>query len=717
MSWSNNPELYTPENKADLNGVIPKNNDEEDTFLSLLLRNAAKVSLASLSSLLFRNLTENFKTAIYGYIIKIWKKKLVQPNDVPNYKVAFTYIGITQYEIANNMDISLTNHICSTFFNYLRQLEDFDVSTMDLSTCREMFEKWSNIQKQNDQSPVYNAFRLGKSITDDNNESDLLNPLDLSSGSSALSDEQPPLLTSNKQIDEITNKIDVEITNSNLSPSDQQKAEDILISAVNNIVKVDKQIKNELNKSNPRTKVLNQLKEMRKEAIYDINNFREEVLNVTTNLFSHPQAGSSDFYKPGYQRFMYDKYFGDRYAGERGYKYNPSQSYVPKSDSSIYTKLKSKEFTPEARTRKYRETPTSFENAYKDLFNKRLTHPLVDDKYENLVKLNTNQNAFTFEGDRFADKEFKPGKSMRQMNKDELAAIKRRNEAMFRNLDFKKMEPEEIQIAAKQLLNPRPWEQNYDENGINLLANLIAYRQHNIKHNPKLAAKITAEQWLDEQITKYPHIYTDWFIETGDFDHNPNTPETVLIKDSKGRIQFVDGYSLGSGVADKRKKMLYNLYPNEEDRRAFNSTETESKLRSLVYKWFDLTDSERSGFGNDFATFARAYIAKHPKFKQTPDFRIIHSYVSYVLKGYKARDQLDERYKRLYISCLARTASFFNELIKNKISSLNLITSENNRDDILRVFSIMYEFAKERNAPHELAPELPLKGWNYFSNF
>jgi hypothetical protein len=418
---------------------------------------------------------------------------------------------------------------------------------------------------------------------------------------------------------------------------------------------------------------------------------------------------------------MYDKYFGDKYAGERGYEYDPSKSYVPRSELKLFSDLQPS-YHRYDRPKVYRETQKQFQEAYKNLpLTTSLSHRLPDlSKYDKIsVKKAEDMDRFMFKDneDAFGLRGFQPGKAMRKLEPEDIEQLKLENEAIWNRLPLQTMHPDDIKMAAQQLFNVKRFQKNYDENGINLLANLIAFRQHDIRHNPALASLETAEEWLNKMITKYPHIYTDWFIETGDFDNDPNTPETILVKDSKGRIVFVDGYSLGSGQKDKRKKMLYNLYPSAEDRRAFNSNETDSKLRSLVYKWFDLTDKERSTYNNDFAQFARAYIAKHPKFKKTPEFRQIHSFVSFILKGYKAKDQLDPRYKRLYLSCLARTASFFNELVKNKMINLEQFLTEDNKEEILKVFTIMYEFAKERNKPHELAPELPLKGWDYFSNF
>jgi hypothetical protein len=282
------------------------------------------------------------------------------------------------------------------------------------------------------------------------------------------------------------------------------------------------------------------------------------------------------------------------------------------------------------------------------------------------------------------------------------------------------MKKEEAKWWTQKLYNKHAFQKNYDENGINLLAHLIAIRQHDIQFHPEWASEASLRKWLDDQIVKYPQIYSDWSIEYGDYDNNKDTPDTVLLKDGKGQIIAVDGYSLGSGEKLRRRKMVYEMFPDEVDRKAFYSNETESKLRTLVYKWFATPYEEReSKYHDNFGEFARAYTAKHQKFMNVPEYRTIHQYVCKVLKIYDAKSVVKEGYTRSYIGCIAKVASFYNELLKaGKIDLQKFLdeTNDGQQREIIYVFAVMYENVTNQNEPIARRRFLPLQGLKEFLN-
>jgi hypothetical protein len=526
-------------------------------------------------------------------------------------------------------------------------------------------------------------------------------------------DEPPP------SADEVLDAVD----ESNLPPEDKNKINKEVIQIGNNLDQINETLNevendNILNPQLKRKYMLDLMKEKQK-AEYALSNFRNIAQQYTNRFSSYTDSGTSNLLNPQYQHFIKDTYFDDDiYGGERGYKYKAGVPYNPLNLENLTYNINNLQYNPDNYERKkiYKDiqsTPISTAYGNIDYFKnvpKLKQYTSVNPR----IKQTTNKAKFRPSNEYeniLGLGRYEAGKSVRRIPKEDFAAIKARNRKIWEAQDLKGMPKSQIEFLARNLLNTRAVEKNYDENGINLLANLIAIRQHSITLKPELASLETAEQWLRRMTKKYPQIYSDWTIEYGDYDDDPNTPDTIIVRDGEGRIMFVDGYHLGSGQKDKHRKMIYSMYPNPADRKAFYSNETESKLRSLVYKWFDLTQKDRDQFNNDFAAFARMYIAKHDKFMNITEYKQIQKHVSGVLRAYDAKSTIDQRYSKLYLSCISKVSSFYNELYKaNKLNLDNFLSNESSQKEILYVFAIMYENARMRNEYQEMSKELPLRG-------
>jgi hypothetical protein len=108
------------------------------------------------------------------------------------------------------------------------------------------------------------------------------------------------------------------------------------------------------------------------------------------------------------------------------------------------------------------------------------------------------------------------------------------------------------------------------------LVRAVADQNKGVSFNPYLTTYKTAKRWLANQQAKdeknKTSFYTDWKVHAEDLDNNIDTPDDVVIFNSRGEPQVVSGYSLNSGKGRRKVAVLYTQYPTKK--RSFCYTQT-----------------------------------------------------------------------------------------------------------------------------------------------
>jgi hypothetical protein len=441
-------------------------------------------------------------------------------------------------------------------------------------------------------------------------------------------------------------------------------------------------------------------------------NFDDKDINYNISNYKIDKTrDTDDDWIPAHQQdYMREKIFDNTFVPVSGYNYREANlPILNKNQFTGYDLLNQPYENPVAPVNPYRDYADKTAEDYLD--NVQTKHLNSDWEKATHTDFDNARNRYAYGGaGPFSLTGFTPGGSRKKKTKQEIEKQKAINLAAWKKYvnDHPDATWEELHKVHNQLFHVNAFERNYDENGMDILAHLIAIRQHDIKLKPELGSLKSTMAWLKRMQKKNPKIYNDWIIEFGDYDNDPNTPDTILVKNADKQLQYVDGYYVGTGKKDRVRKQIYNLYPNKFDRRAFNSKQSDPRLRTLVKMWFAMgAEEQQEKYHNNFHEFARVYVDKHPKFLIPSQYRIIFSRLSDVLRGFKVRDKVPN--KDLYLSSMMKTAKFYNQFIKDGGMTFDDFKKKP-ATEILKAYAAVYNKEYSLTGDYQLSPGLPLSG-------
>jgi hypothetical protein len=111
---------------------------------------------------------------------------------------------------------------------------------------------------------------------------------------------------------------------------------------------------------------------------------------------------------------------------------------------------------------------------------------------------------------------------------------------------------------------------------------LIALRKHGISYNPELTTLYSAQGYLDRIKKNRGRRFHRGRVLTEDLDFNPNTPDNIIILNSKDLLASIDGYELNDGRKNRKDKRIRLNYPLATQRKLLKGT-PELKIFNVFY--------------------------------------------------------------------------------------------------------------------------------------
>jgi hypothetical protein len=226
-----------------------------------------------------------------------------------------------------------------------------------------------------------------------------------------------------------------------------------------------------------------------------------------------------------------------------------------------------------------------------------------------------------------------------------------------------------------------------------MLVDIVARRSQGIKYNPLLSSEIAARNWLkakqDYDRLHGTDIYSNWHITTGDLDNDENTPDDILVVNSSGELQYVDGYGLTDGKKRKKDAVFYNYHPSRSDAANFRKALKDRQDRALYNRYVAAMSQVAPKKRTAYANWANRAVALNPKWNPTwynaeenqNPFRLLQKKVHDIMKNTL---HIDPKTVPDYMGIVTEMISGLYNGIKRRSSGNKTAMRESIRNDVTR---------------------------------
>jgi hypothetical protein len=148
------------------------------------------------------------------------------------------------------------------------------------------------------------------------------------------------------------------------------------------------------------------------------------------------------------------------------------------------------------------------------------------------------------------------------------------------------------------------------------LVKTIGEKNKGVSFNPYLTTEYTAKQWLADRQAQDKKAglstHEGWGVVAEDLDTNPETPDDIIVVDSRGNPRIVSGYSINSGKGRRKAAAMYNQFPSRKiagDVRKFMKI---NKNTRLFNKYLEDQATHARNQSNYNQGWAQSYLVNHP---------------------------------------------------------------------------------------------------------